>query len=785
MLSVVLGVTLGLVVPPAAVYNGRAGQLAVPIPRIDAKIPIDGTLSAPVWQQAAMLTGFSEYEPVDGLPAEDSTEVLVWYSKDAIYFGIRAFQLHGLPHATLANRDQIDGDDNVQLILSPFLHAHQALAFAVNPLGVQEDGTITEGVGKTIGSTGISTGTGPDSTDLSSDFVYASKGQLTAFGYQVEIRIPFRSIKFPSQSPQDWGINIVRKVQHSGHIDSWYPAKLAASSYLDEAGTLVGLHNLDAGLVLDINPIVTEQAIGVPTARTPPGWDYDVGRPQFGGNVRWGITPSLLLNGTYRPDFAEVESDATQIVFDPRVAVQYPEKRPFFLDGLEQFNTPNNLIYTRDITAPIAATKLTGKMGDVSLAYLGAIDQEDFGGGLTGGHPAFDVFRAREDFAQGSEIGAVITDKEAGGSFNRMAGVDSRITFDKIYTLNLQAAGSSTRDSGISTAGPLWQATFARTGRSFIMNYGIEGIDPEFDAASGFIPRYGIVRTNLDWRYTFYPKHTFLDTFTLDFDYIDTWVYRNFTSFEAPEDRQYHPTIIATLHGGWLILYTFSLETFGYDPSFYANDYVGHISAHDTTYTHFVGTPKIPNTDHVLQINTPTFSKFDLSMLQIVGRDENFFEWSQADIWITSLTLNYRPTSQLRAQLMYNAQIYWRYDDRSIVGKTLIPRLDVEYQLSRPIFFRLVGQYTGIYQNNLRDDSRTELPIFLLNPSTRTYTRAAAFQSNQLQLSALFAYQPIPGTVAFLGYGNTLTEPNGFQFNPLRRVADNVFVKFSYLIPIG
>jgi hypothetical protein len=130
---------------------------------------------------------------------------------------------------------------------------------------------------------------------------------------------------------------------------------------------------------------------------------------------------------------------------------------------------------------------------------------------------------------------------------------------------------------------------------------------------------------------------------------------------------------------------------------------------------------------------------------------------------------------------MYNAQVYWRHDDYSIVGKTLIPRLDVDYQLSRPIFFRLVAQYDGIYQNTLRDDTRTELPIYIFDPAAGTYARASSFQNNQLQLSGLFAYQPIPGTVAFVGYGNTLMEPNGFQFNPLHRVADNIFVKFSYL----
>jgi hypothetical protein len=645
---------------------------------------------------------------------------------------------------------------------------------------VQEDGTITEGVRTTIGSTGMANATGPDSTDLSPDFVYESKGRLTAFGYQVEVRIPFRSLKFPAKSPQNWGINILRKVQHSGHSDTWYPTKLAASSYLDEAGVLTGLRDLDAGLVLDLNPIVTEKIIGNPTVGPRSGWAYDAARPQFGGNVRWGITPNLLLNGTYRPDFAEVESDATQLILDPRIGLQYPEKRPFFLDGLEQFNTPNNLIYTRRIEAPIGASKLTGKVGDVSLAYLGAIDEENQRG-LTGGHPAFNVLRVRDDFAQGSQIGVVLTDKETGGSFNRLVGADSRITFGKLYTVDLQAATSMTRDAGSSAAGPLWQADFLRTGRSLFLKYRLEGIDPEFDAASGFISRGNIVKATFDTRYTFYPKHTFLDTFGFGFDYYDNWVYRSFTSFHAPAEREYQPYAVATLHGGWQILYMLALGFYSYDPSIYQNYYLGHIGAHDTTYTHYAGGPALWNIDHILQVTTPTFAHFDLSMLEFYGNDFNFFEWAPAYFWWTSLTLNFRPTSQLRAQLMYNAQIYWRRDDNSMVGKTLIPRLLVEYQLSRPIFFRVVGQYDGAYQNTLRDDTRSGLPIFTLNPATGTYSRASAFQSNQLQLSWLFAYQPIPGTVAFVGYGNTMTEPNGFQFNPLRRVADNVFVKFSYL----
>ena len=759
-----------------AVYDGRAHETDVRIPEIDTTIAIDGTLSAPVWERAAILKGFSEYTPVDGRPAEDSTSVYVWYSSTALYFGVRAYETHGHVHATLAKRDVIEVDDHIHFILIPFIHSRQALNFAVNPLGMQADGTITEGI-ITSGSFGLNTTTGPPPTDLSPDFVWDSKGHLTPFGFEVVVRIPFRSIKFPSKKIQDWGFNVTRRVQHSGHSDSWYPARIEAASYLGQTGALVGFTGLSSGLVLDLNPIVTEKVIG--DSGVPGPWRYGVNRPQFGGNVRWGITNNLTFTGTYRPDFAEVESDATKIIIDPRNAVSYPEKRPFFLEGLEQFSVPNNLIYTRQISAPIGAAKFTGKAGPVSLAYMGALDDEGniSAGGL--GHPAFNIMRLRQDFSQGSQIGATITDKEVGGTYNRLAAIDSRITFDRIYSVFLQAATSSSRDAGVSGAGPLWQARLTRSGRAFVMDYNVTGIDPEFDAQSGFIARRGIVNAFANWRYTWYPTSPIFESYAVDVLLNPTWIYRNFTSAEAPEERRHKLNLLATLHGGWQIRFGLFAETYGYDPTLYNYYYLGHISGVDTTYTKFVGTPTIPNTDYVLTLTTPSFAKFDMSLTEVAGRDENFFEWSSADVNITQATLNYRPTSKLRAQLMYNAQIYWRHDDGSIVGKTLIPRLSLEYQLSQAIFFRVIGQYDAVYQNNLRDDARTNLPIF--TDSAGTFVRAASYQSNTFAVSGLFAYQPVPGTVAFVGYGNNLTEPDGFHFSPIKRAADTFFVKFSYL----
>ena len=122
--TLLLLVRFATILPPALTYIGRENQLKVPIPRIAADVTVDGNLDEPVWQQAALLTGFSEFSPHDGIAAADSTHVLVWYSPTAMYFGIRAFELHGAVHATLADRDKIASDDNVQVLLGTF-HDHR------------------------------------------------------------------------------------------------------------------------------------------------------------------------------------------------------------------------------------------------------------------------------------------------------------------------------------------------------------------------------------------------------------------------------------------------------------------------------------------------------------------------------------------------------------------------------------------------------------------------------------------------------------------------------------
>jgi uncharacterized protein DUF5916 len=766
------------VIDPPATYVGREGQLDVRLPRQEADVVVDGKLDEAVWGTAAVLTGFSQFSPTDGVPASDSTQVLVWYSPSAIHFGIRAFEAHGSVHATLADRDRISADDHIQILLSTFNDGRQATLFAVNPFGVQSDGALVE-TGSTSGNGFNNAVVKREVADLSPDYVFESKGRITPYGYEVEVRIPFKSIRFQPKREQTWGINIVRLVQHSATEDSWTPAKRARASFLAQSGRLVGLTDLRRGVVLDFTPSLTSKTTGTDNLGR---WDYTGGRPELGGTVRWGVTNNLTLNGTANPDFSQVESDVPQFQFDPRNELYFPEKRPFFLEGIEQFNTPNLLIYTRRLVQPVAAAKLTGKAFGTDLAFLSGVD--DRAGSVTGDdHPVYNLLRVQRDVGAQSRLGLVYTDKIDGANYNRVAGADARLVFGSVYSAQVQLAGSRTRRDGDTQTAPLWSAQFVRNGRTLGVRYTMTGIGEEFRAASGFISRPGVAHATLSHSATLYGRQRgLLESFTGEVVLDGTWEYRKFVHGEGIQDQKLHFNTNTRLKGGWQFGASLLVESFGYPADVYANYALELPRAGGGTDTvPFTGRPTIPNRDYVLSLDTPEFSHFSGNIFFLWGHDENFFEWSSADITWLDMTLDYRPTDKLRLNGIYRIQWVGRRTDGTTVNLQRTPRIKVEYQLSRPIFLRLVGQYNLERQDALRDDSRTNAPILILDPGSNEYVRAAAFGHRTFRGDFLFAYQPNPGTVLFAGYGSTLSDPTELGRASLRRSEDGFFLKLSYL----
>ncbi len=389
--------------------------------------------------------------------------------------------------------------------------------------------------------------------------------------------------------------------------------------------------------------------------------------------------------------------------------------------------------------------------------------------------------RAQHSLGRGSRVGLAYTDRIEGGDYNRMGEVDSRLVFRDIYGLNLQFAGSRTRRGGVTTTAPLWLSQFTIQDRVWGLRSLFAGIADDFRASSGFIGRAGIVHSYVDPSYTTYGKPgAFLQRFTGDIVVDGIWQYQNFIHGRHMQDKKLHFNGNAQLRGGWNVGAGYFVESFGYDSALYA-PYRLEVPAPggglDTVP--FAGQPTIANGEYIVQIGTPQWKHFSGNGFFLQGHDENFFEWASGDLLLLSLDLSYRPTERMRNAISYFWQQVNRRTDGSLVNVGRVVRAKVEYQISRPLFVRVVGQYIQEQTDSLRDDSRTGAPILIAGPAG--VTRSAASRNNLVHADFLLSYQPVPGTVVFAGYGSNMVDEDAFRFRGLARTDDAFFLKLSYL----
>jgi len=752
---------LSLLLPFAFVTALQAQS--VKIPRVESEIVIDGSLDEPVWQQAARLSGFKQYRPVDGRPAEDSTVVLVWYSPTAIHFGILAYDREpGLVHATSATRDNIASEDEVMVYLDTFNDHRRAYFFGSNPLGVQDDGVRTEGG---FSASSFTSGT----IDRNPDFQYQTKGRRTSFGYMVEMRIPFKSLRYAGGDEQTWGLNVDRITQRTGYEDTWTDVRRASESFLAQSGTITGIHGIHRGVVTELQPEVTAQ---LPGALLPDGtFDRGDAKVDVGGNFRLGFT-NFTLDGTINPDFSQVESDAGLVTINQRFALFYPERRPFFLEGIELFASPNNIVYTRTITDPAAGAKFTGKFGPWTVAHLSALDK------VTGASDVLaNITRVRRDIGESSVAGFTVTDREQGGAYNRVASADTRILFGGVYYVAAQVAGSTTRDSstGASRTAPLFELEYDRTGRAWGFNYKVTAIDSAFSAQSGFVPRTGVVMAHGYNRFSWYGvRGALIEQFTVFGGIPRVWRYNDFPG-NRPIEGDVDGNVSLRLRGGWNVNGALSSAFTRFDPVAYAAYGLPPQGISSFQLVPFAPTSGVFDAlGGNVTVTTPLFQHYEASFGVGGGTVPIFPEATQGTALNVNASLTVRPTHTVRVFGTLAYSRLRRSSDGSEFGRTVLPRLKVEVQPNRSLFFRVVAQYRSQRQAALVDPLSAR-PIYI-NGAV-----AAAKETNELRMDWLASYQPHPGTVVFLGYGSTLDGEDALTFRNLKRTQDGFFMKVAYL----
>ncbi|MCU0620472.1 MAG: carbohydrate binding family 9 domain-containing protein [Gemmatimonadales bacterium] len=727
----------------------------VTVPRIEATITVDGELDEPVWQRAVRLDGFRQYRPVDGRPAEERTEVLVWYGPDAIHFGVLAYDREpGSIRATVADRDRIGNDDNVTIYLDTFNDRRRAFVFGVNPLGIQEDGVLSEGTG---GGAGALFGGG---LDRSPDFIFQSQGRLTDQGFVVEIRIPFKSLRYPGSGPQAWGLNVSRIVRRTGYEDTWSDVRRANASFLAQSGRLEGLYDLRSGVTTEVQPYLSGIAEG---SRQDDGtWEAGELRPDAGVNLRLSRN-NLALDATLNPDFSQVLPDVGLVTVNERFALFIPEQREFFLEGIDLFATPNQLVYTRQVVDPFVGAKFTGKVGRTGLAWLGALDQSPDPDAL------FNIARGRYDIGANSLLAATVTSREADGSYNRVVAADSRIVFGRIYFAQAQLGQSWTRDDDGTRDGPLWQAEVDRTGRAWGFNVQVNGIAPGFETQAGFVPRTNIISGRLFNRLTVYgARGAAVEQVSFFLAPRRIWEYERRIGDGGPIEGVDRVSVDARLRGNWNLGAAAERTFFTFDPADTDGLTVG--APDGPVFVPARGTGSLWGGS--LSLTTPVWRQLDAAFGAGWIEVPIFGEAGTGAQWRATANVGLRPTRSVRI-VMAGTWTRIVRDAGDEYATTLLPRLTLEIQPVRQVFFRLFAEYRDDRRDTLQDPA-TGLPLY----DGSEPAGASAFRG--VRTDVLLQYLPSPGTVAYIGYGANLDDQAPSADATWSRSADRFFVKVAY-----
>jgi len=317
----------------------------------------------------------------------------------------------------------------------------------------------------------------------------------------------------------------------------------------------------------------------------------------------------------------------------------------------------------------------------------------------------------------------------------------------------------------------------------------------DFAAQAGFISRPAIANASINHSYTLYGgEGSLIESASMNVVLDGLWKYQRFVHGDDMLEKKLHFNNNFVLRGGWQVGASVLTETFGFDPDLYSDLFVQVPASTGFDFVPYQGRGRIPNLDYVVSVTTPNFRRMSANVQYVWGRDENFYEWAPSDIKWLSASISLRPTEQRRITTSYNEQSYERMADGSMVARTRIPRIRAEYQISRAIFVRAVGEYRADFADDLRDTDHDGLPLYRQTPGG--FVRARGFTTidrranhiNSVRPELLFSYLPSPGTVIYAGYGGTLLEPDAFRLGrgvgELRRQNDSFFVKMSYLFRV-
>ncbi len=715
--------------------------------------------SARVATHMVKVTGFVAREPNDGAAPSQSTDVYLAYDDRNLYAAFVCWDKEPEKiRARMTRRDDIFSDDSAEIMIDTFHDARRGYAFAANPFGIQWDALWTEG--------SIRNGTG-DYTgfDPTFDTVWDSWGKLTDRGYLVLFSIPFKSLRFRNTDEQTWGIILNRAIPRTNENLFWPRISIRINGRFNQAATATGLEHIAPSRNMQFIPYGVLRSFRGIDQRDPnnPFFTGRSMKPDAGLDSKFILHDSFVLDTTINPDFSQVESDQPQITVNQRFEVFFPEKRPFFLENSNYFTTPINLVFTRRIEHPEAGLRLTGKSGPWSVGFLSTDDRSP--GEIVppsdphaGDHAVFTIARVSHDIFDQSTVGAIFTDREFAGSYNRVGGVDANLKLSQSWRVQGQAVTSSTLNvDGTHSAGPGYEVVADRMGRNFNLQAIYTDFSPGFQTDTGFVNRVDLRQEREVANYYHYgPEGKTLISFGPTLEHFGIWDHSG-----TRLDTFFYPGFRVDLtHGTWI-----NFHPFAYDEAY--------LRPHD--YTGLTRVSAFPQPFWGIEGSTSWFKQFDFSWFFVSGGGVNYNPAAGRVPVIAHednghLTLSLHLSGRLRIDNDYLLEhIRERATNLTAVTNHIV-RSKWNWQFTKEFSARVIFQYNAV----------------LSNPFLSSLNRTKNFNAD-----FLLTYLLHPGTAIYVGYNSDLENldrrllptPTGLLTTPSSFLNDGrqLFVKVSYL----
>lgn len=717
----------------------------------NATITVDGSLNEKEWSTCSVATNFCEIEPDDNIKGPANTEARVLYDDFYIYFAFTCYddKMSDL-RVNLSDRDYMWNDDFVGAIFDTYCDDKQGYEVFVNPYGIQGDALWT-----------------PSEEIDSYDMVFTSSAKIYKDRWTVEIAVPFKSIRFPNKDNQQWKVHFIRTRPRDARVQmSWAQVSRDDPSFMGQAGFINGINGVKSGKNLEILPYVIGGITGNltdpnnPDSKFKPFSDF---KGDFGVGLKYGFTSNLTGELVYNPDFSQVESDAAQVDVNSSSALFYNEKRPFFLESSNTFSTYVNVVYTRMINQPYLAAKLTGKVGDLEIGYIGAYDKNPqfiipytYGSDYTAFGDSVrslaNVLRVKRSLKGESFLGLTMTNralwKDGRQGSNTVFGIDGNFKFLKNWYFIFQALGYHTKELN-DTSLYRNDTRFGKDGQ-----YSMSFDGESFSAFGGYAELY---RQTRNWNggvtLSLAPPETRRDVGFVtsnNFRSVTTW-----HNFNIYPEKSFVLRVQPSFDGGLRYDYNNRIKEQWFVPSFFIqfknliNMEGGFLAVNNERYEEVYH--KNVNRGWI-NFNINTFDAvrggcfFELGKYIVRFEEPSYVGYGfNVEAWLTL-----KPLNRLSIENNYTYAELSKEAGGEKLYTGYILRNKTSFQFTRNLFLRLITQYDSF--------------------------------SKRFNIDPLFSYKWNPFTIFYIGSTHELNEySSGYQKSRFVETSRQFFAKFQYL----